>query len=65
LIELKGLGIAGIYLLLKSKEQELDSRMTDLTDEIESYLYNRLSIQEMEELQQLYTDEDEKLSTKI
>ena len=65
MIMIEGLRIAGIYLMLKSSEQELDCIMKDFAEELETYLYDRLSIEEMEELTQLYSKNDEKLSLKI
>lgn len=65
MIELKGLRIAGLYLFLKKKESELDTNMSELGEEIEAYLYDRLSIEEMEELQKLYENSDRTLEVKI
>ena len=65
MIEVKGLRAAGLYLFLKNRESELDAKMGDLCDEIEAYLYDRLSIEEMEELRGLYDDSDPELETKI
>jgi len=65
LIELKGLRVAGLYLLLKSKDSELDANMSELGEDIEAYLYDRLSIEEMEELQKLYEKSDRTLEVKI
>ena len=65
MIELKGLRLAGVYLMLKAGESDQDSRMCELADEIEAYLYDRLSIEEMEELKRLYKKGDSKLESKI
>ncbi|HAK45027.1 MAG TPA: hypothetical protein DCO79_03785 [Spirochaeta sp.] len=65
MIELKGLRVAGLYLLLKSKDSELDANMSELGEDIEAYLYDRLSIEEMEELQKLYEKSDRTLEVKI
>ena len=65
MIEVKGLRTAGLYLFLKNRESELDAKMSDLCDEIEAYLYDRLSIEEMEELRGLYDGSDPELETKI
>ena len=54
-----------ITLLLKDNEIILDSRMRELTDNIEAYLYDRLSIEEMEEISKLYKAEDQELEAKI
>ncbi len=65
MIKLNGLNIAGIYLILKNKESELDKNLLSLFNEIEEYLYGRLSIEEMEELEKLYFSEDKDLIVKI
>ncbi len=65
MIELTGLRVAGVYLMLKKRESELDSMMSDLADELEAYLYDRLSIEEMEGLNELYQSEDTQLGSKI
>ena len=65
MIELKGLRVAGLYLFLKGKEAELDAKMSDLCEEIEAYLYDLLSIEEMEELRKLYDSSSAELETKI
>ncbi|MDC7225854.1 MAG: hypothetical protein PQJ61_03715 [Spirochaetales bacterium] len=65
MIKLEGLRIAGLYLFLKERESELDEKMCELGEEIEAYLYERLSIEEMEELRRLYEDSDADLGSKI
>ena len=65
MIELEGLRVAGIYLMMKSRESDLDPRMRGLADDLEAYLYDRLSIEEMEELEKLYKSDDRKLAVKI
>lgn len=65
MIEMRGIRIAGIYLFLKSREAELDAGMENLVSEIEGYLYDRLSIEEMENLEKLYLKEDSSLKSKI
>lgn len=65
MIELKGLRLAGIYLMLKNFESDLDPCLRDLSDDIEAYLYDRLSIEEMEELSKLYKECDSDLDSKI
>ena len=65
MIEIKGLRIAGLYLFLKKRESELDDKMSKLCEEIEAYLYDSLSIEEMEELQELYEKSDSELDVKI
>ncbi len=46
--------IVGLYLFLKHHEQDLDKRLFPLLIRLEEYLFNRLSIQEMEDLPTLY-----------
>lgn len=65
MIELSGLNVAGLYLCLKDNEAVLDKRMRELTEDIEAYLYDRLSIEEMEEISKLYKAEDQELEAKI
>ena len=65
MIELEGLQLAGVYLILKERESNLDSCMRELADEIENYLYDRLSIEEMEELKRLYGKRDSNLDLKL
>ena len=65
MINLKGLRTAGLYLFLKSREAELDEHMSNLVSEIEGYLYDRLSIEEMENLEKLYLEKDRRLEGKI
>lgn len=65
MIEVEGIRIAGLYLLLKKSETELDSKMKKLAMDIESYLYDRLSIDEMENLEKLYLENNRELEGKI
>lgn len=65
MIEFKGLDVAGLFLLLKENENAIDDRLKKLSDRIELYLYERLSIQEMEELKDLYSSRDGSLEKKI
>ncbi len=65
MIEITGFRAAGLYLFLKGKEAELDAEMGNLVSEIEGYLYDRLSIEEMENLEKLYLGKDGSLDSKI
>ena len=65
MIKIDGLKVAGLYLQLKNAESEMDSAMVDLLSGIESYLYDRLSIEEMENLEKLYKAGDRELAKKI
>ena len=46
---------AGLYILLKSNENELDDVLTGLLKKIETELYHKLSIDEIENLEDLYS----------
>ena len=65
MIKIDGLRAAGLYLQLKKTETGLDHQMRDLVSEIEEYLYDRLSIEEMENLEKLYLEKDRNLAAKI
>lgn len=65
MIEINGFRAAGLYLFLKGREAELDADMGNLASEIEEYLYDRLSIEEMENLEKLYLGKDSSLNSKI
>ena len=65
MIEIEGLSIAGLYLLLKRLDGKIDKNMMNLTDDLEAFLYNNLSIQEMEDLEKLYEQKDVRLKEKL
>ncbi len=54
MLQLDTLETEGLYLLLKSNENELDSVLTGLLKKIETNLYEKLSIEEIENLSTLY-----------
>lgn len=54
MIELNEREAAGIYLQLKKNDGELDITLCRLLTRIEKELYARLSIQELENLEELY-----------
>lgn len=54
MIALHGNELIGVYLLLKHHEPEGDEPLVDLMQRIETYLYQRLSIEEMEQIEYLY-----------
>ena len=54
MIPLNGREIMGLHLLLKDREMELDETMQGLLFKTEKLLYERLSVEELENLSQLY-----------
>jgi hypothetical protein len=46
--------IVGIYLLLEKNEEKVDKDMQKLKDRIERFLYEHISIEEMENLEEKY-----------
>jgi hypothetical protein len=63
MIPLKGKQLLGVYLLLKEKEPE-EGPLSDLMVTIEKYLYDRLSIDEMEKVEELYKKKIDVLSSR-
>ena len=59
MIELNEREAAGIYLQLKRRDDELDLTMCRLLTRIEKELYARLSIQQLENLEELYRRGDD------
>ena len=51
----------GLYILLRRREEELDEAMVALFDRLERYLYDRLSIEQIERIETMYEDEIEVL----
>jgi len=56
MVHLESMEVTGVYLLLKKYEKELDSTLLSLFNRIESTLYEKLSIEELESLNKLYTE---------
>jgi hypothetical protein len=54
--------IVGIYLVLTKHEETIDSDMQKLKDRIERFLYEHISIAEMENLEQNYQQKIDVLS---
>jgi len=54
---LKGREILGVYLLLKSREKELDEILLQLLNRLERELYRNLTIDEFENIGTLYRNE--------
>ena len=46
--------IVALFLLLRSRENELDGSLESLHERLADLLYSRLSIEEMEQLSELY-----------
>ena len=56
MIQLESMEATGLYLLLKKREKELDPNLLLLFNRLESILYENLSIEELEDLQNLYKE---------
>jgi len=56
MVHLESMEVTGVYLLLKKYEKELDSTLLSLFNRIESTLYEKLSIEELESLNKLYAE---------
>lgn len=54
MFSIDGKELIGLYLLLKSEENHLDKMMSRLLNRIEDDLFERLSIDEFENLEKLY-----------
>ena len=50
----KGREILGVYLLLREREQALDEPMLQLLDRLERALYQELTIDEFENIREIY-----------
>lgn len=51
-----GKEIVGLYLYLQKEDQRLDPILNRLFNRIEDDLYNRLSIEQLENLKELYNN---------
>ena len=51
---LKGREILAVYLMLKEREAELDETLLQLLDRLERALYQDLTIDEFENIRELY-----------
>ncbi|WP_319561592.1 hypothetical protein [Marispirochaeta sp.] len=56
--------IVGLFLFLRARESELDSVLSALHERLSGHLYERLSIDEMENLQDLYAQKIDVLEQK-
>jgi hypothetical protein len=54
---LRGKELIGLYLLLSEYEDSLDPLLQRLRERLEDRLYQALSIEEMERIDTLYTDQ--------
>jgi hypothetical protein len=56
-IELAGRRAVGLYLLLRRHEDELDGHTLAVLNDLERELFERLSIEDMERIEELYAGE--------
>jgi hypothetical protein len=56
--------IIGLFLFLRARESELDSNLSSFHERLSEYLYDRLSIDEMENLKDLYAQKIDVLEQK-
>lgn len=54
MIPLKSRELVGVYLLLKREDAGLDETLSQLLERMEEYLFQVLSIDQMEDLEELY-----------
>lgn len=54
MIDLSNREIVGLYLVLSKQEEDLDLNLQMLANRIEKYLFDKISIQELEKLEELY-----------
>lgn len=54
---LRGKELIGLYLLLSEREESLDPLLQRLRERLEDRLYQGLSIEEMERIESIYTDQ--------
>ncbi len=64
MITLRGNEIVGIYLLLKRVDPDDKDQLADLMGRIENYLYQHLSIAEIEKIEELYEKNIDVLESK-
>ena len=53
---LQGREVLAVYLMLKDREQELDETLLQLLNRLERGLYQELTIDEFENIRNLYAD---------
>jgi mevalonate kinase len=63
-ITLRGNEIVGIYLLLKREDPDDSEPLAELMGRIETYLFQHLSIAEIEKLEELYEKNIDVLESK-
>lgn len=54
MIDLSNREIVGLYLVLSKQEEDLDLNLQMLANRIEKYIFDKISIQELEKLEELY-----------
>ena len=56
--------IVSLFLFLRARESELDPALSSFHERLSDYLYDRLSIDEMENLKELYAQKIDVLEQK-
>ena len=62
LIDLDGAEVVALYVLMRRHDLELDARMISLYERLERILHDRLSIEQMENIENLYENEEHPLA---
>ncbi len=58
MIEISGREISGLFIVLKSQEENLDKTQSAVLGKLEKFLYGKLSVMEIEEIELLYSKMD-------
>jgi hypothetical protein len=62
---LSGAEIVALYVFLRGRQADLDERLAGVYDRLERYLYDRLSIEEIEQIDRIYKNNIEVLLRNI
>ncbi len=62
MIDLDGAEVVALYVLMRRHDLELDERMISLYERLERLLHDRLSIEQMENIENLYENEEHPLA---
>ncbi|TVR03799.1 MAG: hypothetical protein EA403_06220 [Spirochaetaceae bacterium] len=62
MIDLDGAEVVALYVLMRRHDLELDARMISLYERLERILHDRLSIEQMENIENLYENEEHPLA---
>lgn len=65
MVEIQKSEIVPLYLCLKNLERELDPRLLTVLDRLEKFLYQHLSVEEIENLPELYRCNVDVLDEKV